>query len=162
MDATLEQACDSFVEKLSERGISGKTSSEADLAAFEASFPGLLPSWYREVLATKPIADICFEAEVEGLPWGGEGHIRDAATLLPEIEGAYPDLDLTKEGYLVIGAGGDGDGWVIRNSSTPSDPVHLLRMTCWGGGDPSDTAGCLLQHGTTFADFLSSIEPIEQ
>lgn len=162
MNPTLESACKAFVAKLAERGLSGKVSPEADLAAFETAFPGLLPSWYREVLATQPIADVCFEADVDGLPWGGEGHIRDAATLLPEIEGAYPDIDLTKEGYLVIGAGGDGDGWVIRSDSSPSDPVCLLRMSNWGGGDPRNANGCLLQHGASFPDFLARIQPTEQ
>ena len=162
MDSILERACTTFVTKLSERGLSGKISSETDLAAFEAAFPGLLPLWYREVLASQPIADICFEGDVEGLPWVGAGHIRDAATLLPEIEGVYPDINLTKEGYLVIGAGGDGDGWVIRSDSSPSDAICLLRMSNWGGGDPRDTKGCLLQHGTSFPDFLSKIRPTEQ
>lgn len=162
MDPTLEKACKEFVMKLSERGLSGKISPEADLVAFESAFPGLLPAWYRDVLASQPIADVCFEAEVDGLPWDGEGHIRDAATLLPEIEGAYPDIDLTKEGYLVIGAGGNGDGWVIRSDSSPSDPVCLLRMSDWDGGDPRNSNGCLLQHGTSFSDFLANIEPIEE
>jgi hypothetical protein len=162
MNPTLEESCKNFVAKLAEHNLTGKISTESDLTAFEDAFPGLLPSWYREVLSTYPIADICFETVVEGLPWTGEGHIRDAATLLPEIEGAYPDIDLAKVGYLVIGAGGDGDGWVIRSDSSASDPVHLLRMSDWGGGDPQVTKGCLLQHGASFADFLSKIQPTEQ
>lgn len=161
MDITLSNACDHFVARLSSADIPGKVSSEADLNEFDRAFPGLMPHWYREVLATKPLADICFKAEVEGLPWGGEGHIRDAATLLPEIQGAHPDIDLTKVGYLVIGAAWSGDGWVIRSDSSPEDPVWHFSMSPWGSGDPRDTKGCLLIHGATFAEFLSKIDPIQ-
>ncbi|MBK1854758.1 SMI1/KNR4 family protein [Verrucomicrobiaceae bacterium 5K15] len=162
MDDAISAALDSFIARAADAGIAGSLSSEPDIVAFEQRFPSLLPSWYREVLATKSIGDICFETEIEGLSWGGEGHIRDAATLLSEIEGAFPDLQLVDHGYLVIGAAGDGDCWVVRCDSSPSDPVQLLQMSAYGPGDPKESPDCLLSHGASFTDFLGKLDPIPQ
>ena len=162
MDPTLAASADSFLQRCSEADVTGVCSPEADLVAFDNRYPGLLPSWYRELLATKALGDICFETEVDGLDWGGEGHIRDAATLLVEVEGALPDSQLAEHGYLAIGAAGDGDCWVIRSGSSSSDPVFLLSFSSYGPGAPEENPGCLLPHGTSFADFLGRLAPVNQ
>lgn len=162
MDATLNATADSFLQRCASVGVAGHISPEADLVELDSRFPGLIPVWYRELLATKKIGDICFETEVEGLSWGGEGHIRDAATLLVEIEGAHPDYQLADYGYLAIGAAGNGDCWVVRSDSSPSDRVYFLSSSSYGPGAPEDNPGCLLPHGSTFAEFLCRLEPVNQ
>ncbi|MDP1587510.1 MAG: hypothetical protein Q8M07_07210, partial [Prosthecobacter sp.] len=79
--------------------------------------------------------------------------------LLIEIDGVFPDEELAKNGYLSIGAAGDGDCWVIRSSSTADDPVFLCRMSAYGTNDPADSKECLLKHSESFAAFLDEIEP---
>ena len=162
MDTNLSTTLDSFIQRATNAGIEGVSSSEADLVAFESRFPGLLPRWYREILATKKIGDICFETEVEGLSWIGEGHIRDAATLLIEIEGAFPDLQLVDDGFLSIGSAGNGDCWVLRSNSTPDDPAHLLEMSAYDPGNLHGAPECLLRHGDSFLDFVGKLKPTEQ
>ncbi len=158
MESALFDAVNRFITKAQSLGAVGHRSAHAAFKAFEQRFPELMPPWYREVLEQTTIGDICFVADVKGLPWKGAGHFRDAETLLDEIEGAHPDIDLAEAGYLVLGAAGNGDGWVIRAGSTPDEPVHLLRMSSYRDGDPRDY-NCLLLHGTSFAEFLDQVEP---
>lgn len=158
INPNLAGAVERFLKRGEQIGVAGHTSPKSELCAFERRFPNLMPGWYREVLEQAQIGDICFVADVKGLPWKGAGHFRDAETLLAEIEGAHPDIDLAEAGYLVLGAAGNGDGWVIRADSTPEEPVHLLQMSSYRDGDPRDY-DCLLLHGASFAEFLDQIEP---
>ena len=160
MDTLLELAVDRFLQQARESGAEGIVSSVEELNAFDHWFPGLLPTWYRELLATKPIGNLGFSAEVRGISCEGEGLFRDAATLLGEVEDAFPDVDLAQRGFLMICDAGDGDGWVIRADSTPDDPIEFVYLSDGGAGSLQDSDSCLISQGETLAEFLSALKPI--
>ena len=76
MDDATSAALDSFIARAAAAGVEGSLSPVPEIVTFEQRFPGLLPEWYREVLATARIGDICFETEVEGVPsWVDRDHV---------------------------------------------------------------------------------------
>lgn len=159
MDKTTTASIQFFITRASSIGVSGHRSSSSDVAAFKRQFPNLLPDWYAEILTTFPIGDICFVANVEGVDWEVAGHFRDAATLLAEVPGSEPDLELANNGYLVIGAAGNGDCWVIKQNSSISDAVSFLCSSSYGPGNPENSPGCLLKHASSFEDFMNKVSP---
>jgi hypothetical protein len=159
MEKTTAASIESFISSASSIGSTGIRSSSKDIAEFKRSFPSLLPDWYEEVLTSFPIGDLCFTTKVDGIDRAIAGHFRDAATLLAEVSGAEPDLELAHHGYLVIGAAGNGDGWVIKQGSSIFDPVSFLCFSSYGPGNPENSAGCLVQCASSFASFVDKLSP---
>jgi hypothetical protein len=159
MNTRLIESLSRFISRANASGCHGHVSPVADLAAFDERFPGVMPSWYREVLQTAPIADITFIPKDPNFGCNPFGHFRDAATQLVEIDGVEPDERLSIHGYLAIGAAGNGDCWVVRSSSNAEEPVFLCESSAYGPGAPSDSPKCLLMHSESFAAFLDEIIP---
>ena len=159
MDTQLEMAVNGLLLRSENTGLKGRKSRKTDLDTFEDWFPGLLPDWYRELLESKELGGVFFESKVDGVSWEGEGHFRDAGSLLSEVEGAYPDVDLAQRGYLAICDDGDGSCWVIRADSTPEDPVEFVQMADYGGGNTHESDYIMINQGESFAEFLLSLKP---